>query len=189
MASNWQNRKDRIAQINYLLEVMTEPVLAPEEHSFSSLNEAFATDDKDNYGLDRCSITMAVLNFKGRSDTDSSYAIHTFMIQIQDYLPIRLRSKCWGRTGWALNKTGEKAHGASKEMIEKFNELREWLFTFRSKIENELSTKFIMGNKPQYLETLKRRFKENWSEKFETQNETHNTVEGGLSVQISFEDA
>ena len=192
--SSKQNKKERIAQIDFLLKVMTEPVFAPETSSFDALNNTFSTEDNENLGMDRCGITMAVLNFRNlktghAENSDGSYALQSFMRNIQDYLPIKLRSKCWGKGNWALNKTGAEAHGASKEMLDKFDDLRDWLITFRTKIENDLSSKFIMGNKPQYLETLKRRFKENWSEKLETVNENHDTVDGSLSIDVKIEDA
>ena len=194
MATNWENKKKRIEQIDFLLSTMNDPVYVPEAQNFSSLNEAFETSNPDLIGLDRCGITMAVLNFHylktGKAEnSDASYAVQNFMRSIQQYLPIKLRSDCWGRWGWALTKVGKSANGPSKEMLDKFDELRDWIFNFRDRIENDLTSKYLMGAKPQYIETLKRRFKQNWSEKIETENETNNHVDGGLNVEIKFTDA
>lgn len=192
MASNWENKKKRIEQIDFLLSTMNDPVYVPEIQNFSSLDEAFDMSNPDLIGLDRCGITMAVLNFRylktGKAEnSDASYAVQNFMRGIQQYLPIKLRSDCWGRWGWALTKTG--GNGPSQEMVDKFDDLRDWLFNFRDRIENDLTSKYLMGAKQQYLETLKRRYKYNWSEKIETENETNNHVDGGLNIEIKFTDA
>ena len=47
----------------------------------------------------------------------------------------------------------------------------------------------MLGGKPQFLELLKRRYKTQYSEKMETVNENHDTVEGGLSIEVEFVDA
>ena len=46
-----------------------------------------------------------------------------------------------------------------------------------------------MGGKIQHIEILKRRFKNTWSEKIETDNENHDHVDGGLTLVVKFEDA
>jgi hypothetical protein len=58
----------------------------------------------------------------------------------------------------------------------------------RSRIEDELTTKFLLGGKLQFIETLKRRYKETWSEKTESEQTVQQNVSGGMNIQISFED-
>ena len=58
----------------------------------------------------------------------------------------------------------------------------------RFKVENEVTYRYMLGNKQQLLETLKRRFREKWGDKIETTNENHTTLDGGISLNIKFKE-
>jgi len=187
-----QRKEKRIKQINFLLDNMSSPEYMPND-SMTSLNETFNMNS-DLAGFDPVGITMSIMNFditrmsRRNVDTaESFYSISTFMNRIQMYLPLKLRQDKRSHVRLWTNTCLDENH-LSEEMTEYLRTLEHWFWDMRTMIQNDLSNKYLLGGKIQQLEILKRRFKNGWSEKIETVNETHNTVEGGLDISISFED-
>ena len=187
-----QRKEKRINQIKFLLENMSSPEYMPND-SMTSLNETFNVNS-DLAGFDPVGITMSIMNFDtGRlikRDTDTAesfYSIATFLNRIQMYLPLRLRQDKRSHVRLWCNTCLDENH-LSEEMRDYLRDIEHWFWDMRTMIQNDLSNRYLLGGKIQQLEILKRRFKNGWSEKIETVNETHNTVQGGLDINISFED-
>jgi hypothetical protein len=71
---------------------------------------------------------------------------------------------------------------STAEIMDKFTN---WLFSMKSRILDDFTVKYLMGGKPQYLEVMKRRYKRQYSEKYEPELvDTANNTD----VQIVFED-
>jgi hypothetical protein len=89
-----------------------------------------------------------------------------------------------------LNFQGERFDNDGAEDTKRtLDKLISMLQMMKARIENDCTCKYMLGGKPQFLEVLKRRYKDNWSEKMETVNENHDTVEGGLNIEVEFVDA
>lgn len=185
-AKHSKDKNTRIAQANFLIENLVEPVLIMNDATISSLNDTFNLND-DQAGFNPAMVTMAIINLNYRFDKDTHYeAVESFMRNIQDYLPYKLRvdHNIWGYSAGSMyNKTN-----TSEETKEILNKLHDWLFNMRFKVENEVTYRYMLGNKQQLLETLKRRFREKWGDKIETTNENHTTLDGGISLNIKFKE-
>lgn len=190
-----QRRDRRIKQIEFLLENLTEPWFNPGA-SFDSLSETFNVDNNSS-GFNPCGITIALMNFQPHTkylmetepdNADQFYSLASFMNSIQSYLPSSLRQDPRSHVRLWNGSVLDKNH-LTEPMITYLKDLMDWFQTMKRKIENDLATRYICGGKPQYIEVLKRRYKNTWSEKTETSNENHTTVDGKLDIEIIFEDA
>lgn len=191
-----KRKEKRNAQMAWLLENFTEPCYMPDcKNNMSSLSDTFQINDdldEDMIGYNPCGITMTLLNYEPKNTKApemSYYGVATFMRSIQHYLPNKLRSKTETFKLWNP-RSFEPANSTFDETtVELLEQIMDWIMSMKGRILNDLTNKYMLGGKNQYLELLKRRYKNQYSEKVETVNENHDTVEGGLSIEVEFVDA
>jgi archaellum component FlaC len=110
------------------------------------------------------------------------------MRNIDSYLPKKIRFGVNASAAWC-GRNFQNKESMSEETKELFDKVIDMLMQMKTRIENDLTVKYFMGGKLQYIEILKRRFKNNWTEKIETENENHDHVDGSMTLEIKFEDA
>lgn len=162
------NCKTRQKQMKYLMENMREPNFA--------LIDSLTIDVNDEV-LNTAGITYRILNSQGFGNgAHSSNALPSwgsvanFMANIQDYLPKSLRTKqnpyrLWSHYSFQQNNTQVIAE-YTQELL---NDMCDWLFKMKMKIEDYIASRYFREGKINQLETLKRRFKDDWSERTEQQ--------------------
>lgn len=178
----------RQKQMRYILENMNEPDFAMIESS-TSLNGTFNTNDT----LNTAGITWRILNSQGfgngehKSNTPPSWgSVANFMASIQDYLPKDLKTKqnpyrLWSYRSFQQNETQVIAD----ETQELLNDMCDWLENMKKKIEDHVSARYFREGKPQYIEVLKRRYKDEWSERTEQNIDANVNTDTELNVIIS----
>lgn len=189
-----QRKALRNKQMAWLLENFTEPNYLPDcTNNMSSLSDTFQTNDdvdKEFEGYNPCGITMALINYNPtttKATEMSYYGVATFMRNVQSYLPKNLRGNANGL--WNPRSFEPQNSTPDPDTVELLEQMIDFIMSMKSRIVDDLTCKYILNGKPQMLEVLKRRAKATWSEKIETENETNNHVDGGLNVEIKFEDA
>lgn len=162
------NCKTRQKQMKYLMENMREPNFA--------LIDSLTIDVNDEV-LNTAGITYRILNSQGFGNgAHSSNALPSwgsvanFMANIQDYLPKSLRTnqnpyRLWSHYSFQQNNTQVIAE-YTQELL---NDMCDWLFKMKMKIEDYIASRYFREGKINQLETLKRRFKDDWSERTEQQ--------------------
>lgn len=189
-----RNSKLRHKQMRYLMDNMTEPDLS--RLSFSSCNTLNNTFNTNGSTLNTTAITFRIMNTQGfgdgatrTSDTPPSYgSVANFMCHIQDYLPQELRSatpsnKLWNRTSFRENSDTEILSDETRELMD---EMVEWLSNMKYKIEDQLTSNYFIDGKMNVLEILKRRYKDQWSER--TEQNVDAKVNSDNKVEIVFEE-
>lgn len=166
--------KRRKAQLEFLLTI-DEPVLGPVY--------------KDADGFSITGITMSILNHgRPASFNDGNitlYSVITFMRDIQQYLPTKLRkshSAC--HELWSRKQSLDEFADDTRELLER---VADWFDGMRSSILNILSSEYYCEGKNQYLELLKRRYKDQYSEKVE--QAVTADVKADTELKICIEDA
>lgn len=184
------NCKTRQRQMKYLMENMKEPDFSLIECS-NSLNNTFGINDEV---LNTAGITFRILNSQGFGNgSHSSNALPTwgsvahFMANIQDYLPKSLRTKqnphrLWSHRTLRNNDTQIIA----EDTQELLNDMCDWLEMMKRKIEDYITARYFREGKVNHLETLKRRFKNDWAERVEQQVDA--TTNTDMTINIKFED-
>lgn len=162
------NCKTRQKQMKYLMENMKDP-------DFSMLVSKSVDVDDDT--LNTAGITFRILNSQGfgngshNSNTPPTWgSVANFMASIQDYLPKSLRTRqnprrLWSHYSFQQNST----QNIAAETQELLNDMVDWLMTMKNKIEDYIASRYFREGKINHLETLKRRFKDDWSERTEQQ--------------------
>lgn len=180
----------RQKQMKYILENMSEPNFAMIE-SNDSLSGTFNLANHDT--LNTAGITWRILNSQGfgngehKSNTPPSWgSVANFMASIQDYLPSNLRTKqnpyrLWSHYSFQHNDTQIIAE-ATQELL---NDMCDWLVNMKKKIEDHVSARYFKEGKPQYIEMLKRRYKDEWSERTEQNIDANVNNDTELNVIIS----
>lgn len=180
----------RQKQMRYILENMSEPNFAMIE-SNESLSGTFNLADHDT--LNTAGITWRILNSQGfgngehKSNTPPSWgSVANFMASIQDYLPSNLRTKqnpyrLWSYRSFQQNDTQVIA----EDTQELLNDMCDWLENMKKKIEDHVSARYFREGKPQYIEVLKRRYKDEWSERTEQTVDANVNTDTELNVIIS----
>ncbi len=180
----------RQKQMRYILENMSEPNFAMIE-SNDTLNVTFNIADNDT--LNTAGITWRILNSQGfgngehKSNTPPSWgSVANFMASIQDYLPSNLRTKqnpyrLWSH--WSFQKNDTQV--IADETQELLNDMCDWLENMKKKIEDHVSARYFREGKPQYIEVLKRRYKDEWSERTEQSVDANVNTDTELNVIIS----
>ena len=176
------------------MDNMTEPDLS--RLSFSSCNTLNNTFNTNGSTLNTTAITFRIMNTQGfgdgatrTSDTPPSYgSVANFMCHIQDYLPQELRSatpsnKLWNRTSFRENSDTEILSDETRELMD---EMVEWLSNMKYKIEDQLTSNYFIDGKMNVLEILKRRYKDQWSER--TEQNVDAKVNSDNKVEIVFEE-
>lgn len=180
----------RQKQMKYILENMSEPNFAMIE-SNDTLSGTFNLANHDT--LNTAGITWRILNSQGfgcgehKSNTPPSWgSVANFMASIQDYLPSNLRTKqnpyrLWSYRSFQQNDTQVIA----EDTQELLNDMCDWLENMKKKIEDHISARYFREGKPQYIEVLKRRYKDEWSERTEQTVDANVNTDTELNVIIS----
>ena len=180
----------RQKQMKYILENMSEPNFAMIE-SNDTLSGTFNLANHDT--LNTAGITWRILNSQGfgngehKSNTPPSWgSVANFMASIQDYLPNSLRTKqnpyrLWSYRSFQHNDTQVIAE-TTQELL---NDMCDWLENLKKKIEDHVSARYFREGKPQYIEVLKRRYKDEWSERTEQNIDANVNSDTELNVIIS----
>ena len=186
-----RNCKLRQKQMRYLLDNMSEPNFAMIE-SNDTLNGTFNLAPHDT--LNTAGITWRILNSQGfgygehSSDTKPSWgSVANFFAMIQDYFPSDLRTKqnpyrLWSHRSFQHNDT----QVISDETRELLDDMVDWLEVMKRKIMDYITARYFREGKAQYIEVLKRRFKDQYSEKVE--QEVVADVVADTNVNIMIED-
>ena len=180
----------RQKQMRYILENMNEPNFAMIE-SNDTLSGTFNLANHDT--LNTAGITWRILNSQGfgngehKSNTPPSWgSVANFMASIQDYLPSNLKTKqnpyrLWSYRSFQHNDTQVIAE-YTQELL---NDMCDWLENMKKKIEDHVSARYFREGKPQYIEVLKRRYKDEWSERTEQNIDANVNSDTELNVIIS----
>ena len=186
-----RNCKIRQKQMRYLLENMKEPDFSLIECS-NALNDTFNTSDET---LNTAGITFRILNSQGfgtgkhSSDTTPSWgSVAYFFANIQDYLPKSLRTKqnpyrLWSR--WTLRDNDTQI--IADETRELLDDMVDWLEMMKRKIMDYITARYFREGKIQYIEMLKRRYKDEWSER--TEQNIDANVNADTELKVFIEDA
>ena len=145
-------------------------------------------------GLNEAGITYRILNSQGfgrgrhESSTPPSYgSVANFMAGIQDYLPANLRSKQNPYRLWSHRSFQSDTQTIAAETRELLDDMCDWLVMMKTKIEDYIASHYFREGKLNHLEVLKRRFKDQWSERTEQQIDAD--VNTDTVLNIKFEDA
>ena len=181
--------KLRQKQMQYILDNLTEPDFSLIECP-KQIADEFNMDDREV--LNGAGITWRILNTQGFgngqhcSSTPPSYgSVANFMRDIQSYLPKSLQSnrpaqKLWSHYSFQVNDTQIIAD-KTKELLD---QMVEWLIMMRQKIEDYITARYYRDGRLQQLEILKRRFKDNWSEKIENQIAADVNQDSNIVIKI-----
>ena len=183
--------KLRQKQMQYILDNLSEPDFSLIECP-KQIADEFNMDDREV--LNGAGITWRILNTQGfgngqhNSSTPPSYgSVANFMRDIQCYLPKSLQSrrpaeKLWSHYSFQVNDT-QKFAEKTKELLD---QMVEWLIVMRQKIEDYITARYYRDGRINHLEILKRRYKDDWSEKIEQSVDAD--VKEDKTVEIIFED-
>lgn len=184
-----QAARVRQKQMQYILDNLTEPDFSLIECP-KQIADEFNMDDREL--LNGAGITWRILNSQGfgsgqhNSSTPPSYgSVANFMRDIQCYLPKSLQSKrpaekLWSH--WSFQPTNTLAE-KTKELLD---QMVEWLIMMRQKIEDYITARYYRDGRMNHLEILKRRYKDDWSEKIEQSVDAE--LKEDKTIEIIFED-
>ena len=184
-----QAARVRQKQMQYILDNLNEPDFSLIECP-KQIADEFNMDDREV--LNGAGITWRILNTQGfgngqhASSTPPSYgSVANFMRDIQCYLPKSLQSKrpaekLWSH--WSFQSTNTLAE-KTKELLD---QMVEWLIMMRQKIEDYITARYYRDGRMNHLEILKRRYKDDWSEKIEQSVDAE--VKEDTTININIED-
>ena len=181
--------KLRNKQMRFILENLTEPDLSMMGSS-TSIADSFGIDEDKGEEFNTQGITWRILNSQGfgNGDHDTSkepsyMSVAFFMRDIQMYLPNSLRPK---KNGYQLWKKGSfnATNTFAEETTELLDQMVEWLWRMKNTIEDLLASRYYVNGRPHHLEMLKRRYKNDWSEKIEQSVDSR--ISGAKSLKIDF---
>lgn len=185
-----KNCERRQKQMRYILENMSEPDFSLIECQ-GSLNDTFNIADQSE-NLNTAGITWRILNSQGfgnashESNTPPSWgSVANFMAHIQDYLPKSLRTsqnpyRLWSRNSFQQNET----QSIAEETQELLDDMCDWLEMMKRKIQDYITAHYFKEGKVQYCEILKRRFKDEWSERNEQKVEAEVKQDTDIRIVI-----
>ena len=185
-----KNCERRQKQMRYILENMSEPDFSLIECQ-GSLNDSFNIADQSE-NLNTAGITWRILNSQGfgtgshDSNTPPSWgSVANFMAHIQYYLPKSLRTsqnpyRLWSRNSFQQNETQIIA----EDTQELLNDMCDWLEMMKRKIQDYITAHYYREGKMQYCEILKRRFKDEWSERNEQKVEAEVKQDTDIRIVI-----
>lgn len=175
-------KKKREKQFKFLLENFTKPVLE---------SDGFGEIKYEENGYSPTGISLAILNCNMENSFQkeqiSPNQIATFMSRIQGYLPKELRPSDYRCKPLFTSNSYSGSCQFAPETLELLDAMREWYLEMKYRIMNDITFKYYMEGKQQYNEILKRRYKNEYSEKVE-QNVTAN-VQQDNQINIVIEDA
>lgn len=163
--------KLRNRQMQYILDEMTEPelrIIQSNEPLAASLGMESFPD-----GLNKTAITYRILNTQGfgngahSSNNEPSYmSVAVFMRDIQQYLPKDLQPKRDGYQLWK-DKSFVSTNTFGPETTVLLDKMVDWLIRMKRMIEDKITSIYFVNGRSHHLEILKRRYKDEWSEKVE----------------------
>lgn len=175
-------KRKREKQFKFLLENFTKPVLE---------SDGFGDIKYEENGYSPTGISLAILNcnMENRFNKEeiSPQQIATFMSRIQGYLPKELRKSDSRCKPLFTNRSYSGNCQLAPETEELLDAMREWYLEMKYRIMNDITFKYYMEGKMQYNEILKRRFKNEYSEKVEQSVQADVTSDRQLN--ITFVDA
>lgn len=180
----------RNKQMRYILETMSEPEFGILQ-SHQPLAMSFEMESNPD-GLNRSGITWRILNSQGfgngdhSSNNEPSYmSVAIFMRDIQQYLPRDLKPK---RDGYQLWKRQSfvGTNTFSEETTELLDQMIDWLIRMKKMIEDKITSIYYVNGRSHHLEILKRRYKDDWSEKIEQAVDAN--VNQDTTVNVILED-
>ena len=183
------NCKTRQKQMKYLMDNMREPDFALIDCN-THIADEFNLDNNET--LNTAGITWRILNSQGFGNgAHSSNALPSwgsvanFMASIQDYLPKSLRTKqnpyrLWSHYSFQQNNTQVIAE-YTQELL---NDMCDWLLNMKTKIEDYVTARYYRDGRLNHLEILKRRFKDNWSEKLEQSVDANVNQDSNIVIKI-----
>jgi hypothetical protein len=143
-------------------------------------------------GLNRSGITWRILNTQGfgngdhSSNNEPSYmSVAIFMRDIQQYLPKELQSKKAGYQLWKRQSFVE-TNTFGEETVELLDQMIDWLIRMKKMIEDKITSIYYVNGRSHHLEILKRRYKDDWSEKIEQAVDAN--VNQDTTVNVILED-
>ena len=158
--------------------------------SSTSIADSFGIDEDKGEEFNTQGITWRILNSQGFGNGDhdtnkepSYMSVAFFMRDIQMYLPKSLRPK---KNGYQLWKKGSfnATNTFAEETTELLDQMVEWLWRMKNTIEDLLASRYYVNGRPHHLEMLKRRYKNDWSEKIEQSVDSR--ISGAKSLKIDF---
>lgn len=180
----------RNKQMRYILETMNEPEFGILQY-FKPLAESFDMIENPD-GLNRSGITWRILNSQGfgngdhSSNNEPSYmSVAIFMRDIQQYLPKDLQSKKSGYQLWKRQSFVE-TNTFGEETVELLDQMIDWLIRMKKMIEDKITSIYYVNGRAHHLEILKRRYKDDWSEKIEQAVDAN--VNQDTTVNVILED-
>lgn len=184
-----QAAKLRQKQMQYILDNLTEPDFSLIECP-KQIADEFNMDDREV--LNVAGITWRILNTQGfgsgqhASSTPPSYgSVANFMKDIQCYLPKSLHSnrpaeKLWSHYSFQDNDK-QKFAEKTKELLD---QMVEWLVMMRKKIEDYITARYYRDGRINHLEILKRRYKDEWSERTEQSLDANVNQDSNIVIKI-----
>lgn len=179
---NRQRMKKRHEQMKFLLDNFKKPVLLSD-------NNGDIKYEEDGYSPTGISLAILNSNIENmcKGDTISPNQLSTFMSHIQGYLPKKMRPSDYRCKPLFTYNTFSSNCDIGEETMELLDSLREWYYSMKHQIMNDITFKYYMSGKIQFNELLKRRFKNEYSEKIE--NDVTASVESDNNINIIIEDA
>lgn len=181
--------KLRNKQMAYLMEEMQDPdfqLLG----NVKSLSSSFDIEPEEDE-LNTAGITWRLLNTQGFGRGDHSTApsymsVAVFMNSIQTYFPKSLRiSKKREHYKLWKDKSFISTNTFSDETRELLDAMVDWLQMMKQKIEDKLASIYWFNGKAHHLEILKRRYKDDWSEKIE---QSIDASVADKKIEVTFEE-
>ena len=151
--------RKRHAQMQFLLKEFTKPVI-----NVDGMGDMEYEED----GYCPTGITFALINSGAEDrmagDRISPKQFSTFMMHIQSYFPKSLRVTKGYKDIWAYHTFNRNIGEETQKLVD---ECIEWYHDMRSQTLNILSFNYFTQGKIQFIEILKRRWKNKYSEKVE----------------------
>lgn len=151
--------KKRHAQMQFLLKEFTRPLI-----NVDGMGEMEYEED----GYCPTGITFALINSGAEDrmvgDRLSPKQFSTFMMHIQSYLPKKLQVRKDCKEVWSYSTFNREIGEETQKLVD---ECIDWYHDMRAQVLNMISFNYFTQGKIQYIEMLKRRWKNKYSEKVE----------------------
>lgn len=172
-------KRKREKQFKFLLENFTKPVLEADGYGDIKYEEN---------GYSPTGISLAILNcnMENRFNKEeiSPQQIATFMSRIQGYLPKELRKSDSRCKPLFTNRSYSGTCDFAPDTLELLDAMREWYLEMKYQIMNDITFKYYTEGKIQYNEILKRRFKNEYSEKVEQAVQAAVKADNSINIVI-----
>jgi hypothetical protein len=172
-------KKKREKQFKFLLENFTKPVLE---------SDGFGEIKYEENGYSPTGISLAILNCNMENSFQkeqiSPNQIATFMSRIQGYLPKELRPSDYRCKPLFTSNSYSGTCQFAPETLELLDAIREWYLEMKYRIMNDITFKYFIEGKVQYNEILKRRFKNEYSEKVEQTVQAAVKADNSINIVI-----